>query len=504
MNQVKVGAILNYIIIGINALVGLLYTPYMLHCLGQNEYGLYSLVASIIAYLTLLDFGFGPTVVRYSAKYIAEGKRKEQSALYGLFFRLYSFIGIIALAIGLVLYFNIDRLFDRTMTASDLSQAKIMILLLIVNLAVTFPLSVFGSIISAYERFIFQKTLVICRIVLSTLVLVLILTMGYKAVAMVIVQTVFNLLLLILNYLYCRNRLKIRLTFEQFNWPFIRELLGFSVWVFIGDVMFKFYYSTGQFVLGATSGTSAVAVFALGVTLIQMYIMFSGGISGVLLPRITGMISRNCSDKEISDIFIRVGRLQFIILSIVLGSFVIFGKEFISMWAGPGYESVYTIALIFFSSTLVPLVQNTGIIILQARNKLKFRSVMLLVVSAVSLLIQVVLSIYFNAVGCAVAVGLANVIGQGFIMNWYYLKRQNIDILKFWKEIGWMSLMPVCISVVIYFTFHYFRNDNIYSMFLWMMIYVTACIAACWRFSLNQEERKMLSAPFVKIISIIR
>ena len=74
MNQVKAGAILNYVIIGLNTLLGLLYTPYMLHMLGQNEYGLYSLVASIIAYLTILDFGFGNAIVRYTAKFRAEGK----------------------------------------------------------------------------------------------------------------------------------------------------------------------------------------------------------------------------------------------------------------------------------------------------------------------------------------------------------------------------------------------------------------------------------------------
>lgn len=64
MNQLKAGAVLNYIIIGLNTAVGLAYTPFMLRCLGQSEYGLYSLVSSVIAYLTLLDFGFGNAIVR--------------------------------------------------------------------------------------------------------------------------------------------------------------------------------------------------------------------------------------------------------------------------------------------------------------------------------------------------------------------------------------------------------------------------------------------------------
>ena len=96
MNQVKAGAILNYVIIGLNTLLGLLYTPYMLHMLGQNEYGLYSLVASIIAYLTILDFGFGNAIVRYTAKFRAEGKLREQWEMFGMFLIVYTLIGFAA------------------------------------------------------------------------------------------------------------------------------------------------------------------------------------------------------------------------------------------------------------------------------------------------------------------------------------------------------------------------------------------------------------------------
>ena len=192
---------------------------------------------------------------------------------------------------------------------SDLSQARTMILLLLFNLAFTFPMSVFGSIIGAYERFIFQKSVLVLRIILSTGVMIAVLALGYKAVALVVVQTVFNVLLLTANFIYCRQELNVKFRFDSFRWTFIRQILSFSVWVFLGDIMFKFYYNTGQFVLGATSGTIEVALFALGVTLMQMYMMFSGGISGVLLPKITSMVAQHKTDKEISDLFIRTGQI---------------------------------------------------------------------------------------------------------------------------------------------------------------------------------------------------
>lgn len=304
MNQLKAGAILNYVIIGLNTIVGLAYTPYMLRCLGQNEYGLYSLVSSIIAYLTILDFGFGNAIVRYTAKFRAEGKKREQWEMFGMFLIVYSLIGIIAFCGGLALYFNVDALFDQTMTASDLSQARTMMLLLTFNLAFTFPLSIFGSIITAYENFVFQRVVNILRIILSTSVLVLVLSIGFKAVALVVVQTVFNLLTLIINLFYCKKKLKISIIFGKLNLPFIKEISIYSFWIFLNAIMDKIYWGTGQFVLGALCGTLAVAIFSIAILLEQMYMTFSTSIVSVLLPKLTGMVARSSSDKEISDLFI--------------------------------------------------------------------------------------------------------------------------------------------------------------------------------------------------------
>ena len=140
MNQLKAGAALNYAVILLNIGVGLGYTPYLLRMLGQSEYGLYSLVASVISYLTLLDLGLGNAVVRYTAKYRAEGKVREQYELFGMFLLLYTLIGVLAACAGAGLYHQMDAWFGDTLTADELEKARIMILFLIFNLAFTFPL----------------------------------------------------------------------------------------------------------------------------------------------------------------------------------------------------------------------------------------------------------------------------------------------------------------------------------------------------------------------------
>ncbi|MDY5407090.1 MAG: oligosaccharide flippase family protein [Candidatus Cryptobacteroides sp.] len=502
VNQLKAGVVLNYVVIILNTVVGLLYTPYMLRMMGQSEYGLYSLVASVIAYLTVLDLGFGNAIVRYTAKFRAEKKTEEQYEMFGMFFLLYLVIGIIAFGIGLGLYFNVGTLFGDTMTAVELGRARIMMLLLVANLAFTFPMSIWGSIIQAYEDFVFQKSLNIFRIILNTAVMICLLHFGYKAVAMVVVQTIFNVLTLVLNFIYCRKKLNIHIyfRFKHFHWGFLKEVAIYSFWIFLNAIMDRVYWSTGQFVLGAMVGTAAVAVFAIAIQLEGMYMQFSTAISSVFLPKVTAMVATNRSRKEISDLFIRTGRIQYIVLAYILSGFIIFGRQFIELWAGAGYSDAYIISLLFFIPLTVPLIQNLGITILQARNEMKFRSVLYIIIALVSLAMQIVLTRFFGGIGCAMGVSGALVVGQILIMNVYYRRRQDLDIKTFWKEISKMSIIPI---VLIFSSMlvirHFFALDSWGKLILGIAAFSLVYIPLFFRFSMTDDERNLFISMFHKI-----
>lgn len=500
MNQLKAGAALNYVVIILNMLVGLLYTPYMLRMMGQSEYGLYSLVASVISYLTVLDLGMGNAIIRYTAKYRAEGKTTEQYEMFGMFLLLYIVIGAVAFGAGLGLYFNVDTLFGATMTVEEIEKARIMMLFLIFNLAVTFPMSIFGSIITAYERFVFPKAVSIIRVVLNTIIMVCLLRMGYKAIAMVILQTVFNILTLVINYIYCKYKLNIKIFFRKFNWSFLKEVAIYSFWIFLNVIMDKIYWNTGQFVLGAFVGTAAVAVYALAINLEHIYMNFSTAISTVFLPKVTGMVTRNDNRKEISDLFIKTGRIQYIVMCFILSGFIVFGRNFISLWAGDGYEDVYTITLMFFVSLLIPLVQNLGITILQARNQMRFRSLLYIVIAVISLGAQVVLSKEYGGIGCAIAVSGALLLGQGLIMNIYYYKKQDLDVLKFWKEIIKMSIMPIILVVVSMYLLRSVALDGWAELGCAIGLFAIIYIPLFFIFSMNNYERDLFIKPIRSLI----
>lgn len=506
MNQLKAGAALNYVSICLNMVVGLIYTPYMLRMLGQSEYGLYSLAASIIAYLTVLDLGFGNAIVRYTAKFRAEGKQREQEEMFGMFFVLYIGIGVVAMIAGSVLSLNVENLFARSMTETEVERTRIMLWLMTFNLAFTFPMSIWGSIMTAYERFVFQRLVSIIRSVLNPVVMVLLLVIGYKAVAMVVVTTLFNVVTLLINWWYCQNRLAIKIRFARFNWSFLKEVAIYSFWIFLNAIMDRIYWSTGQFVLGIYRGAVAIAVYAVAIQLQSMFMMFSTAISNVFLPRVTAMVAKENNEQEISNLFVRTGRLQYIIMAFILSAFIVFGKPFIQLWAGAGYEDAYYICLLFFIPLTIPLIQNLGITVLQARNQMKFRSLLYIVIALASLGLSILLAKPYGGYGCAFATSLALLIGQGLIMNIYYHRKQHLDMVKFWKEIIKMSLVPVCFVVagLMVINSAAFSTMTILNFVGLGLLFTVAYGFVFWYFGMNKDEKDLISQPIGLLIARIR
>lgn len=497
MNQLKAGAALNYVSICLNMVVGLIYTPYMLRMLGQSEYGLYSLAASIIAYLTVLDLGFGNAIVRYTAKFRAEGKQREQEEMFGMFFILYIGIGLIAMIAGSVLSLNVENMFSCAMTEIEVHRTRIMLWLMTFNLAFTFPMSIWGSIMTAYERFVFQRFVSIIRSVLNPIVMVLLLVVGYKAIAMVVVTTIFNVGTLFINWWYCKYKLAIKVRFAKLEWGFLKEVSIYSFWIFLNAIMDRIYWSTGQFVLGVYKGSTAIAVYSVAIQLENMYMMFSTAIASVFLPKVTSMVTKGAKNEEISNLFIRTGRLQYIVMAFILSSFIVFGKQFIVLWAGNDYAEAYYLSLMFFVPLTIPLIQNLGIIILQARNQMKFRSLLYIIIALCSLALSILLTQRYNYYGCAFATGLALLLGQGLIMNIYYQKEQNIDMIAFWVEILKMSVVPAFLVLLSIYILDYLEltNMTLMQIIIGISLYTILYILLFLKYSINSEEKTLLFNP---------
>ena len=164
----------------------------------------------------------------------------------------------------------------------------------------------------------------------------------------------------------------------------------------------------------------ATAVYNIGATFNTYVTGLSTAISGLLVPRLTEMAVKDAPKERFSEIFIRVGRLQFILVSFIVSAFVAFGRQFIALWAGPGYEEAYYVALLTMVPVTVPLIQNTGLNILYALNTHQFRSMVYLGVAVANIAMTFWGVERYGIIGAAALNCAAYVVGSVFGMYWDY------------------------------------------------------------------------------------
>ena len=504
INQLKAGVILSYISEAIAVLSGLIYTPVMLRILGQSEYGLYQLSSSTISYLSLLSLGFGGSYVRYYSRCKANKDTRQLANLNGMYMTVFIVIGLICAAAGAVLVLNVDKIFKDSLSAYELDTAKILMALMIFNMAISFPGSVFSSYITANEQYVFLFFIAILRNILNPFLTIPLLLLGYKSIAVVGIQTVLSITSLLANVVFCNKRLGITFDFKNFEIGFLKELFTFSFWIFLNQIIDQINWSVDKFILGVFSGTVEVAVYGVSATINALYKSFSTSISGVFAPRVNKLVAEQDDNNVLTELFIRVGRIQFIVMMLILSGLIVFGKYFISVWAGPGYEESYQILLILVIPVTIPLIQNLGIEIQQAKNMHQFRSIIYFVMSIANVLISIPLAKQFGGTGAAIGTCLSLLIGNGLIMNIYYHKKIGLNIIKFWKEI--ISFLPALLQPFVFgiIIVKFVAFKGIIGFLILIVLYTMIYGESMWLLGLNAYEKNLIVQPVKKILSEVR
>lgn len=504
-NQLKIGVILSYVSTGANMVIQLLYTPVMIRLLGQSEYGLYTLVGSVVSYLSLFSLGFGGAYLRFYSRYHIANDQKAIARLNGMFLTLFFCMSAAVLLCGFILAQFTSQLFGSKLSAAEIAKAKMLMQILVFNIALTFPASIFDSIVSAHEQFFFQRFLQLAGVLFNPLLCLPLLLMGYGSIAIVLVTTFITISKLAVNVFFCVRKLHTPFYFHDFDWKLLREIANFSFFLFLNMIIDQINWSVDKFILGRVSGTTAVAIYGVGAQINALYLSFSTAISSVFAPRVNQIAAAFPQDigQKITPLFIKVGRIQFLVLGLILSGFTVFGEYFITeIFAGHAYAQAYPTALLLIFPVTIALTQNMGIEVQRAVNKHQFRSVIYLMIAVLNIILSIPLAKRYGPVGSAIGTMISLLLGNGLIMNLYYWKALKIDIPAFWKSMLQMCkglFLPVLMGAAI---LHFVEFSHIGVFLLYIILYTGIYIFSFWLFGMNREEKLLLVKPIRSLLRL--
>ena len=505
VNELKAGVFLSYVNLAITCIVPLLYTPVMLRLLGQAEYGLYSLANSVISYLSMLNFGMGSAVIRYVAKARVEEDKEQVEKTVGLFAVIYIVLAFLVIIAGLILTIFADTCFAQGLTEDEIGRLRILLIIMSLSTAISFPVSVYSSVAVAYEKYIFRRLFDMAATIVSPILNLVVLFMGKGSTGMALVGLLIQIVYVPVFIGYCIKRLNLHLRFRNLPFNMLKEVWSFSAFVFLSTVVDMLYWSTDKVLIGALMGSVAVAVYNVGGVFTSMLQQMTSAISGVFTPRITMMVVRNETPQVLSDLLIRIGRLQYLIVAFILSGYIVFGRIFIHFWSGDAYQDAYIVALLTMIPLAIPLIQNVAFNIILAQKKHQFRAITYAMIAVINVVTTYFAIPRFGIIGAAACTAIAFFLGNGLIMNIYYYRVTKLDISRFWKNIISMSGVPVIFLIVGYIIVNkVLPVKGILEFLIEIVIYSIFYGIFTWIFTMNTYERILFSDLIKRLLPFLR
>lgn len=489
MNQIKKGAMISYLAIGVSLLSGLLYTPWMVKQIGVNDYGLYTLATSLIS-IFLIDFGISEAVSRFISKYNAEGNQQKVNDFLGLIYKLYFFIDLLIFLLLIIMYFFIPVIYSE-LTPEEIDKFKVIYMITSAFSIISLPFITLNGILTSYEKF---KTLKLSDLVHKLIVLTLMviaLMLGYKLYALVLVNVFAGLLIIVIKLFYIHNTLPIKVNIKFWETKLLKEVFGFSIWSTVSTFANRFIFSIIPSILGVVSGSSQIAIFGVASTLESYAYIISGAVNGMFLPKVSKILTNKNDGKDVLPLMIKVGRIQYSIIGLIFIGFTVVGKEFIYLWMGKDFDLAYYCALLMMLPGVFRVPQQIASITIIAMNKVRIQAFIYVIVAILNILFSSILSQYFGSLGAAISICLVYFI-RLIIMNIIYYKVLHINIFSFIKACYIDMAPPMLITLIVGIIINHFTAYSLWIFLIKGTFIVVLYIILLWKMSLNHYEKSLI------------
>jgi O-antigen/teichoic acid export membrane protein len=494
-NQIKLGAIMSYFAIAFNILAGLIYTPWMVRQIGQSDYGLYTLAISFIS-LFVLDFGLGSAVSRFLSVYKANGNKDRAKKFLGITYKLFFIITAILFLVLFVIYLQLENIFIE-LTPLEISKLKVIFSIVGFYSIIAFPFNTLNGILIANERFVFSKFVDLIHKALIVLLMVTTLLLGYGLYALVIVNAFVGLLIIAIKLIYIKNSTDTEVDFSSKDRTLLTEIFGFSAWTTVIAISQRFILNITPTILAAFAGSVQIAIFSIGMIIEGYTWTIAQALNGLFLPKVTRMTINSNDLVEIENLMIKVGRIQLFVIGLIIVGFVSMGKEFMVLWMGENFADTYYVALLLIAPCIITLTQEIAYTKLVALNEIKYRAMASLTVAVISIVLSMILSKNYGAIGSAIAIFIGNVVGLLVIMNIVYYKVLKINIFRFFKECHVKMFIPLALTCAIGVLMQYqFPVESLLFFMGKAGLLAILFFALMWAISFNLYEKDLFLGLF--------
>ena len=493
MGRIK-GIIFSFMTIAVEIISTFLFTPLLLRTLGQEEYGVYSLVLSTTSYLALFDLGVGQSVVRFMSKFIMMKDVNSQKKFLGIVTIHYFICMLIIVCIGTVLTLRFPYIFSTGLSLKEINLGQKLIFVSMLTIAITIGTAGYYYTLIAYENFTVTKGVFVLVNFFRIILTIGCLLIGMRSLSVICIIFVTTFLFRIYIVLYVLMKLKLRPTLKNIKISEYKEIIGFSVFILFQMIATQINNMADQILLGTLveSVSVTLAIYAIG-SLINQYMQTLGNsINGILMPGVVKCVDSKLTCKNLYVELVKIGRLIFMFVGLIWCVFLVFGEQFIILWAGKENRTAYIVALVLMLPQVIILTQGVCTQALWAKNKHKKLAVLQIIIVCINISLTIILIKWNALVGAIIGTFVSLVIGDIFVKQLILKKELRLDVFKYFKDLFNGIIKSLFCATLFGKLFSYLHFDGWIGFFINCGTMVVIYVICLINFGVNEEEKSLI------------
>ena len=415
--------------LGVNVLVGIFLSPFIIHRLGDDAFGLWVIIFSVTGYYGLFDLGIRSSIVRYVAKYSATDEHDELNRLVNTAMFSYSAIGIISMLITLVAAYYVNSILR--ISPAFVVTARWLLLMVGTSVSLGFPLGVFGGILEGLQRFYLLNFTSISATALRAVLIVLALQHGRGLLTVALITVGMPLLSALVNAAAVFRHVPLHFATRYVSRSSLRRIASYSGTTFLIIIAGRLRFKTDALVIGTFVSAAAVTYFTIGSRLIDYASETVSSLAQIFVP----MSSQSHATGDLQalrKIFVVGNRACSFIIFPITVILTILGKSTIEAWVGPKYVATsYPVLLVLLYPTTLMLAQSASGRTLWGMAKHRTWAYVVLAEGISNLILSVVLVRRYGIMGDAIGTAIPLACSMIFFLPRHLCRLLGIKIATY-------------------------------------------------------------------------
>jgi len=483
------GSMLRVTLLMSNIIIGFFMMPFLIHNLGDEQYGMWVLVSAVVSFYSLMDFGMASAMQRFLIRSIHSNKLKSSKIALTTSVVVSTAIGLITLLITITII-----VVSPYFISKDVNYLLFSLTIGIIGLkaSLQLPLFAYYGILVANYRYDVISIIQFFTMILRTTLIIVFVQADYSIISIAVISLLTDISGSLVIIRYAKKLMpNMEVSLAYFRLSKLKEYLHFGKWNYVIQITHKIRFSIDEFVVGTVVGLSAVTHYTIASTLITYFSSFMESAFGVFEPFFHKYHKLGQWDNLRETFTVTTEITTY--ASILVGSLLFsLGEPFIHIWMGDNYSDTAFVLLILctaniFYKSILPCEK-----IIFAIDKQKFYAKTSTIEAIANLSISLSLTPYLGIYGVAIGTLIPSLASNLVLLPMYTCRQLSLPYRNFYTTLVKACILGSISFIPMSYMSRALPPQNLLMLILFGALFSLFYILICLKFFISNTASNFL------------